>query len=448
LAWPAALASVLMNFAHIVDRMFIGELGLAEVTAVGFCGTLVWFSFSFIELIAAGTVAIVARYWGSGDRAQGEESGHKALWLGIGLAAVLAALLYLFSPLILRLYIPTAEQYPLAVGYMRLFAPGFAAWMVAFTVHSVFTGTGDTRTGMFAFVSINVLNVFLNWLLIFGNWGLPALGVRGAALATTISAYVGLAVILLAYRLRWSNASLRGFLRDRPAWADVKRFLRIGLPATGHAITRPLTGIAMMGLASRLTTPLPDGGAANYVASAFTIGMMALSFGHFFSNGLMAAPAPLVGQFLGRGEPERARDTAHKVSRIGVVIQAVLAVVYILFGRELAVLFLRSQADPAGNARVLEMAHRYLIFIGLGSCVSILAWTYGGAFRGAGDTKPPMWGALIANWVVKLPFALLAVYVFKWHDVSIWSAVFLSQVVEGLYVLLRFRQGRWMTQKV
>ena len=437
-----------MNFAHIVDRMFIGELGLAQVTAVGFSGVIIWFSFAFIELVTAGTVAIVARHWGSEEYDRGEAAGHKALWLGIGLAVLMAGFLFLLSPLILRLFSPTPEQYPLGRDYMRIFAPGFGAILVAYTIHSVFTGSGDTRTGMFAFVTINVLNVFLNWLLIFGNWGFPQMGVRGAALATSISAFVGLGIILAAYRFKWSNVSLKGFFGHRPNLKDAKRFLRIGLPATGHAITRPMTGMAMMALASTLTTMLAGGGEANYVATAFTIGMMALSFGHFFSNGLMAAPAPLVGQFLGRGEPERARDTANKVSRIGVAIQVVLALVYVLFGKELAVLFLRNQADPLGNARVLEMAHRYLIFIGLGACVSILAWTYGGAFRGAGDTKPPMWGALIANWAIKLPFTLLAIYVFKWHDVSIWSAVFLSQVAEGLYVWMRFRQGRWMIQKV
>ena len=199
----------------------------------------------------------------------------------------------------------------------------------------------------------------------------------------------------------------------------------------------------MMALASRLTTPLPDGGAANFVATAFTIGMTALSFGQFFAQGLMAAPAPLVGQFLGRDEPQRAREAVDKVSLIGVVIQLLVAVMFIFFGRELASLFLSS-----GNAyaveRVLEMSHHYLIFIGLGSVVSVLAWTYGGAFRGAGDTKPPMWGAIIANTAVKIPAAALGVFVFQWHDYSIWLAVFLSQIVEGLYVWLRFRQNAWM----
>lgn len=443
LAWPAALAGILMNFAHIVDRIFIGSLGVDQVTASGFAGSVVWFVFSFIQIVAAGAVAIVARHWGAEEFEEAEASGHRAIWLAAGLGLVFTVIVYLAAPLLIGLYQPTAAQYPMAVDYLRIFSPGFGLMMVAFTIHSAFSGSGDTRTGMFAFVSINGINVLLNWLLIFGHWGFPALGIRGAALATTISHALGTGVILLAYGLRWSNLSLRGFFGNRPRWPAIKRFLRIGLPATGQSITRPLTGMVMMALASRLTTPLPGGGVANFVATAFTIGMTALSFGQFFAQGLMAAPAPLVGQFLGRDEPQRAREAANKVSVIGVVIQLFVAALFIFFGRELASIFLSGGNDYA-TRHVLDMAHHYLIFIGLGSIISVLAWTYGGAFRGAGDTKPPMWGAIIANAAVKIPAAALGVFVFGWHDYSIWLAVFLSQIVEGLYIWLRFRQNRWM----
>lgn len=442
LAWPAALAGILMNFAHIVDRIFIGSLGVDQVTAVGFAGSLIWFIFSFIQLVAAGALAIVARHWGAKEFSEGNAAGHKAVWLSAALGLFFTVVVFLVAPVLISFYSPSAEQYPMAVDYLRIFAPGFGVMMVAFTVHSVFMGSGDTRTGMFAFVSINGINVLLNWLLIFGHWGFPALGVRGAALATTISHVLGTLAIFLAYALRWSNVSLKGFWHNRPTLADVKRFLRIGLPATGQSITRPLTGIAMMALASRLTTTLPDGREANLVATAFTIGMTALSFGQFFAQGLMAAPGPLVGQFLGRQEPHRARESADKVSLVGVLIQVGLAVVYIFFGRYLATLFL-SDGDPLAAGVVLDMTHTYLIFIGLGSIVSVLAWTYGGAFRGAGDTKPPMYAAFIANWAVKVPIAVLGIYVFGWHDLALWGAVFCSQIAEGLYVWLNFRRGRW-----
>ncbi|MBD3372367.1 MAG: MATE family efflux transporter [Candidatus Coatesbacteria bacterium] len=441
LAWPAALAGILMNFAHIVDRIFIGSLGVDQVTAAGFAGSVIWFIFSFIQIVAAGAVAIVARHWGAEEFEEADASGHRAVWLAAILGLFFVVLVYFAAPLLIGFYRPTPTQFPLAVDYLRIFAPGFGAMMVAFTVHSVFSGSGDTRTGMFAFVSINGINVLLNWLLIFGHWGFPALGLRGAALATTISHFLGTGVIFLAYAMRWSNVSIKGFFANRPRWIEIKRFLRIGLPATGQAITRPLTGMAMMALASRLTTEI-DGVTHNLVATAFTIGMTALSFGQFFAQGLMAAPAPLVGQFLGRKDPGNAHKAADKVSLLGVIIQIGMALVLIFFGRQLASIFLTNDGSGIVD-RILSMSHNYLIFIGLGSIISVLAWTYGGAFRGAGDTKPPMWGAIIANWAVKLPLAVLGVYVFGWHDYAIWGAVFASQIAEGIYVWLRFRRGRW-----
>ncbi|HDR06449.1 MAG TPA: MATE family efflux transporter, partial [Candidatus Coatesbacteria bacterium] len=491
LAWPAALASILMNFAHIVDRMFIGMLGRDPVTAVGFTGSLIWLGFALVELVTAGVVAIVARCWGAGELDEANASGHRGLWFGCAIALFLVAAMELLAPFLLRLYGPTPEQYAIGIDYLRIFAPGFGALVCAFTVHSVFVGSGDTRTGMYAFAAVNILNVFLNWLLIFGNWGFPRMGVNGAALASSISAFVGLGVILAAYRFGWSNASLKGFFRHPPVWRELKRFFKIGLPAMGHSITRPLTGVIMIALASSLKTCLPDGREVNLVATAFTIGMSTLIFGQFLSNGLMAAPAPLVGQFLGRGEPLRAKESAQKAALFGVAIGCLLAGVYILFGRELAQIFLQGSSTPVplaaaaerlagfvraegpllpwrvagllgsggysltrpvldtlANQRVLDMSHNYLIFIGLGSIFSSMAWTFGGGFRGAGDTAPPMWGAILANWAVKVPVALLLIHVFHLHDFSIWLAVMLSQVFEGLFVALWFRRGRWMTKKV
>jgi len=491
LAWPATLASILMNFANIVDRMFIGALGRDPVTAVGFSGSLIWLGFALVELVTAGVVAIVARHWGAGEHDEAGDSGHRGLWIGCGIALTLVVAMELLAPALMRLYDPTPEQYAIGVDYMRIFAPGFGALVCAFTIHSVFVGSGDTRTGMYAFVAVNVLNVFLNWLLIFGHWGFPRMGVNGAALASSISSLVGLGVILAAYRFHWSNLSLKGFFRHPPAWREQKRFFRIGLPAMGQAITRPLTGVIMIALASSLKTYLPDGRVVNLVATAFTIGMSTLIFGQFLSNGLMAAPAPLVGQFLGRGEPLRAREAAQKTAVFGLMIGCFLATVYIVFGRDLAQVFLQSDSTPVpvaaaahrlaafvkasgsslpwrvvgllkaggfkltrplldalANQRVLDMAHHYLIFIGLGGIFGSLARTFGGGVRGAGDTAPPMWGAILANWAVKVPLALVMIHVFHFHDYAVWSAVMLSQIFEGVFVALWFRRGRWMTRKV
>ncbi len=448
LAWPAALAAILGNLASIVDRVFIGGLGLESINAVSFAGTIIWMSFAVTELVTAGTIAVVSRHWGAKNFELAEADGHRALKFGVIIALVLIALEVVMAPWIISLFAPTAAEYPLAVAYLRIFAPGFGFIVVAITIHSIFTGSGDTKTGMWAFAGFNLLNIFLDWLLIFGNWGFPKMGVQGAALASTISSIFGTIMIIIAYRRKWSNVSLKGFFKNKLRWLDIKRHLRIGLPAFGHGITRPLTGIVMFRVASSLKTTMPDGTEMNFVVGAFAIGASVLAFGQFLGSGLMAAPAPLVGQFLGRSEPLRAKETAHKVTLVGFGVQALMTTTFILFGRELAMIFLHDNGSTELTARVLDMAHRYLIFIGLGSMVSVMSWTYGGAFRGAGDTKPPMWGALLANWLIKIPTALICAYVFHLNDLSVWLAVFLSQIFEGVYVALQFRRNKWMEAKI
>jgi len=448
LAWPAALAAILGNLANIVDRIFIGGLGLASINAVSFAGNIIWMSFAVTELVTAGTVAVVSRNWGAEKFELAEADGHRALKFGVMIALGLTVFVVVMAPWIISLFDPTAAEYPLAVDYLRIFAPGFGFLVVAITIHSVFTGSGDTRTGMWAFAGFNLLNIFLDWLLIFGNWGFPAMGVRGAALASSISAILGTVMIIVAYRRKWSNVSIKGFFKNKLRMEDIKRFLRIGLPAFGHGVTRPITGIVMFRIASSLKTTLPDGTEVNLVVGAFAIGMSVLAFGQFLGAGLMAAPAPLVGQFLGRSQPQRAKEAAHKVTLVGLGVQALMTILFIFFGRELAMIFLRDTGSAELTSRVLDMAHRYLIFIGLGAMVNVMSWTYGGAFRGAGDTKPPMWGALLANWLIKIPVALLFAYVFHLNDLSVWLAVFFSQLFEGAYVALQFRRDKWMEAKI
>lgn len=418
---------LLYTMLSVVDMFWVGRLGPATVAAVALGGSVLGVLYSVGQVFMVGVLATASRAAGADSRVGVRESLRHGLLLALLGSIPLAVVGVLLSGRILGWFGAAPDVVVAGWGYLAILLavlPGFFAGMV---LYAGFQALGDTRTPMFITFATNILNLVLDPLLIFGWLGLPRMGAAGAALATVLSQSGGLVAMAVILHRR-GLVSLRGPVRRE----SVKTILDIGIPAGLQAITRPLTGLLMFGVATRFGTE---------ATAAFGIGLRLLQLMYIYLGGLASAGQTLVGQSLGQKLPELALKVSHRVLWIAFLLQLAVMPVLFLLAPALVRVF---NADPGvvrygtGYLRVLSPM---LVVLGLTT-----AWD--SAQRGAGATRNPMVAALIANWGVKIPAALLFAGPLGFGVNGIWLGIGASIVVEAGILAIGYYRRRWLHKEV
>ena len=427
IAWPVMIGQVLYTLLTVVDLFWVGRLGPATVAAVALGGSVLSVLFSAGQVFMVGVLATASRAAGADSRAGVRESLRHGLLLAVAGSTPLAVAGVLLAGSVLGWFGAAPDVVVAGQGYLAILLavlPGFFAGMV---LYAGFQALGDTRTPMFITFVTNVINLVLDPLLIFGWLGLPRMGAAGAALATVLSQSGGLVVMAVILHRR-GLLSLRGPVRRE----SVKTILDIGIPAGLQTVTRPLTGMLTMGIVTRFGTE---------AMAAFGIGLRLLQLMYIYLGGLGSAGQTIVGQSLGQQKPELARRASHRVLWIAFLLQ--LAVMPVLF--VLAPVLVRLFND---NADVVRYGTQYLRVLTPMLVVLGLSTGWESAQRGAGDTKPPMVAALVSNWLIKIPAALLLARLLGFGVLGVWLGIGVSIVVEAGILAIGYYRGRWLHKEV
>lgn len=448
IAWPACLSQVFSSTLNITDMIWIGRLGSVKIAGVALCSTIIWIMFVISNTIAVGSLAMVARFYGAEERDKARGVALNSFLYAVVMAFILGVLGYILSSKIIYFFNASPEVSQVAIDYLQIIALGFPAYYFLIVAVSILSGAGDTKTPLKFMALANIINIFLDAFLINGWWIFPRLEVKGAALASVISMLIASILAVIYFNMKdsvihpfkdrwWNNLSFKYL------W----RLLRIGVPAFFQDLMRPITGLLMFRIVAFFGTS---------AIAAFGVGMRGLSFSFIFMFGLVRATSTLVGQYLGAEKPDKAEEAANKTLLITASIFVFLFVLY-FFGGELIIKIFNREPE------VVRMGTDYLRMVAIGWILGIFSGIYGGAFRGAGDTRPPMIAAIIANWVVKLPVAFIisgfALSVLSWEFIEIfkpytlgvfgiWLAITVSMLIEGGIDFLWFRRGRWKKKKV
>ncbi len=435
LSWPVMISMVLHTALGLVDMYWVGKLGITAVASLSLAGNLFFMFINFAEIISIGTIALVARHWGAGEREEGLKAVHHSFWLGLCLSLVFASLLLFGGASLVNLFRVEPDLHLQATGYLRITGIGYIFIYTSMAFSSALQGAGDTRTPMFVLLLGNALNMALDPVLIFGWFGLPALGVLGAGLATLLSQgvmFLLLLYILLTGRFSPTGMKLEGLLRLSFQPALLRKILQVGVPAALQASTRPLTGMVMMWLVALFGTE---------AMAAFGIGQRVLGFAFIVLVGLMVATSTMVGQSLGAGKADLSREVARRAILGGLLVQLVFSSLYFLFAAEIMLFF-----GAEGGA--LTAGISYLKIIALALLVGGPLFVLGGVFKGAGDTLPPMFSSLVANWLVKLPLAYLLSLPLGLGYTGVWWAITISIIAEVVILAHYYRLGRWSSREV
>ncbi len=431
LAWPVIVADILQTLATTVDLIMVGRLGVADIAAVGMGANLVAILQIVMIGVTSGTLALVARAFGAHDRAQAEHFLHQSLVAGGLLSIPLVVVGVLFAPAIAAPFSPTPEVQGLTAGFISILFLSAPAQFVIFTSIAALRAAGDTRTPLVIGALENVINFCINYSLIFGNFGLPALGARGAAVGTSISYTVGAVLFLWLFARRRLRIGVR---RERPFahWGTMRRVLRIGLPAATEQLVFQVGFLVWIGMVVAF---------GDDALAAHQIGIRIQSFVFLPGLGMSIAATALVGQSLGAGRPDLAELATREATKLGLLVMAGIAVFNFVFADLVALAFV-----PAGPAHDLTVT---FIRIHATSIPAVgVFFTLSGALRGAGDTRWPLYASLAGTYAVRLPLSAFLGYGLGLGIAGVWIGLPAEYYLRSVIVSRRFRGGAWKSTVV
>ena len=431
LAYPIVLTQMSQTVMHVVDSIFVGRLGAAELGALGFAGIWLWTVFSVFSGTATGVQTFVSQAWGAGE----ERSCGRYAWQGlyaIAPAAFLAALAFVAvaEPTWRALgATPEVREHALAYAHIRPFGIlGLALWQV---LASFFRGVGDTRTPLVATLVANACNALLAYGLVLGRLGLPGWGVAGAAAATSIAEWIGAAVLAAVFLGRASRRRY-GTAPAAPDPVAIRRFLRTGAPIGGQWFLDMAAFALFTSLVARM-------GNASMAATQAMISLLSMSFMQAIGIGLAATT--LVGRYKGAGDLAAAERSHRSALQLAVLLAALVAALFTLAPEALMRMYVDDPEVIALGRPLLALGAAFQLFDALQIVV-------GGTLRGAGDTRWPFLAQTGLAWVVRLPLAWLFAVTLGRGVVGAWYAEFVFILALAAALTLRFRNGAWKTVRI
>jgi putative MATE family efflux protein len=431
LAVPMVLELVLESTFAVVDIFFVAKLGASAVATVGLTETMLFLLYSVGMGLAMAVTAVVARRIGEGKPEEAAVTAVQAIWIALLASLPFAVAGIVFAQDLLRLM--GADAWTLTHGYpyMQWALGGNVVIMLLFTINAIFRGAGDAAAAMRVLWVANALNIVLDPLLIFGFGPVPAFGVEGAAIATTIGRGAG--VLMQLWILFRGGQHLR-VLRSQLVWngAILWNIVRTSLGGVGQMIVAMTSWIFLMRILAEI--------GSQAVAGA-TIAIRIMMFTMMPAWGMSNAAATLVGQNLGAKEPGRAEASVWRIGAYNMAYLLVVAVAFFAVPRELMGIFTADGQVIAIGAEWLRILS-YSLFVYGWWMVSVQA------FNGAGDTTTPTWINVVFFWLIQIPLSWWLATGLDWQHTGVFWGVFVSETSVGLFTLWLFKRGKWKTAQV
>ena len=431
LSIPMILEMVMESLFAVVDVFFVGKIGMEAVATVGLTESVLTIIYSIAIGLSMAATAMVARRVGEGKPIEAGKVAAQAFVL-TGLLSFLIALAgFFFAEDILRFMGGSESLIASGKGYTRIMFSGNMTIMFLFLINAIFRGAGDASIAMRSLWIANILNILLDPLLILG-WGpVPAMGIEGAAIATTIGRGIGVAY--QCYML-FSNRSVVVVRLEelKVRWKIIINLIKVSLGGMGQFLISSASWIFLIRIISAFGSDALAG---------YTIAVRIIIFTILPSWGLANAAATLVGQNLGANQPKRAEQSVWNSAFINMIFLAVVSVVFFIGAKDFMLLF----SDNVTVVHYGVLCLRYL-------CVGYVFFAYGmvisQAFNGAGDTRTPTIINLICFWCLQIPLAYLFATHMEYGPEGVFAAMVLSEASLAIISILIFRKGRWKLMKV
>ncbi len=432
LAWPIIIENLFQTALGTANMAMVGRLGAAAVAGIGTSTQLMMVLQASIAALTTGTTVLVARVTGAGRPEEAGSVAKQSLSLGVVASIIFGAIGLLFSAPIVRALGAEDDVVVQGASYLGI-VTGASIFLVTMLVCSAaLRGRGDTRTPMKVTGTINLINIAVSYVLIFGRFGFPAMGVAGAAWGSTIARAVGSVVLLYVLFTGRHGLTIRGWAGWGINPNMISRLLRLGLPSMGEQLFvsggNLLYGVVAISL-----------GTVVYATQRITFQAISIAFqpGMGFALGATA----MVSQCLGARRADLADRAAHHATLMAVLWMTGAGATMALFGRQVMGLF-------TNEPEMIALGSQALFVLAVSQPFQAIAQVTAGSLRGAGDTRFPMLSSFLGVWLFRLPFSYLFGPVLGWGLSGIYIANSLDGAARAIATTLRYRTGRWRSIRV
>jgi len=431
LSVPMVLEMAMESVFAIVDIFFVSKLGAETVAVVGITESIMTIIYAIGGGIGTAATAIISRRIGEKDPQHAAQAASQAIIAGIALSIILAIPAMIFYRKLL-LMMGLEESVVEAYGSYTLItmATNFVI-MLLFINNAIFRSSGDAAISMKILWVANIINIILDPILIFGFGPIPALGIKGAAIATSIGR--GLGVLYQFYilfrgkhriRLLWANLV--------PDWKIILHLLRLASGAAGQHLIATSSWIFLVRIISMF---------GSQVVAGYTIAIRIMFFMLLPSWGISNASATLVGQNLGAEKPARAERAAWITGYVNIVFLGIIGLILALFPASFIRLFI---SDP----EVIQYGASCLRIISYGFIMYGLGMVMVQSLNGAGDTVTPTWINLFCYWLLEIPLAYFLAIYSGLEENGVFIAILIAETAMTISALYFFRRGKWKLKKV
>lgn len=434
LAAPSVAELVLTSLIGMVDTQMVSGLGDAAITAVALVAQPRMLVLSLFMAINVGLTATLARRKGEGRREAARHTLRSILWIMVLASVAVTVVAELIAEPMMIFAGANEETLALSCTYYRIFIAVTPIQVMLMALCASQRGIGNTKVVMYVNVVGNLTNVFLNYLLIHGNLGAPAMGVAGAALASAIGVCVSAVGILISVLL--PKSYLR--LTFRKTWLPDREIIRAVTKVGGNAMIEQIAMRVGFFLTAKMIAHLGTG-----TMAAHNICMQMLNLTWTVAEGLSVAATSLVGQNLGKKRPDLSMLYGKAAKRVALLASAVLVTITILFRYQFIALF-TSKSDPS----VISMCAVIMLWVAFFQPFQMGAVVIMGSLRGAGDTRFVSAITMITIGVVRPVMTALCIYGLGLGVYGAWMGMYADMIVRMIFAFHRFSQGKWMTIKL
>lgn len=432
ISWPAAMEAALVSLGNSIDTAVVGTLGTVAMNAVGITSQPRLIVQCFILALNIGVTAVIARYKGAEDREGANRCLRQAIFLGLFVSLIPVLTAGIFARPLLVFAGASPEYLAASVSYFRIMLTGLFFYCVGLTICAAQRGVGNTKTSMVANISANLVKILLAYSLIGGHFGLPALGLTGAAVAAMLSYLLGFMAALASVLRKDSYINLRNRLPWKYDPAYGAGIVKVGISALCEQFFLRFGMLIYIRLVSGLGT---------VAYTSYIICDSVLAIAYSICNGLSSAASALVGQSLGAERRDLAVIYGGISQRLCFTISLGFALIYVLGRNQIIKIF---SQDPL----VIKLGSTMMLMVAVVSLIQSYQSIYSGCLRGAGDTKYVAYISLISLAILRPIISWALCYPLGLGVLGAWISMALDQLGRLLLLRRRFQSGSWLKQQL
>ena len=431
LSVPMVLEMAMESVFAIADIFFVSKLGAETVAVVGITESLMTIIYSLGIGLGTAATAMVSRRIGEKKPEKAARAAGQAIILG-SMASIILAVpgMIFYREILVLMGVDPASSRELG-SYTLILLGSNIVIMLLFINNAIFRSSGDAAISMKVLGIANLLNIILDPILIFGIGPFPALGIKGAAIATTIGR--GLAVIYQFYLLFGGKHRVRLSLHDlKPDWRIIRNLLQLSAGATGQYLIATSSWIFLVRVIALF---------GSQVVAGYTIAIRVMFFMLMPSWGISNASATLVGQNLGAERPDRAAHAIRITGLVNMIFLGIIGLIIALVPDAFIRIFIDDPDVIQYGASCLRILSYGFIAYGLGMVMV-------NSLNGAGDTITPTWINFFCYWLLEIPLAYYLAVHTGLNENGVFIAILVAEVMMALSAWYFIRQGKWKQKKV